>query len=219
MINSADTLLFFDTETTGIPEWSTPSDDPCQPHIVEIAAELVDKESQETIKSMDLLIRPDGWTIPEDVAEETHGITTEMALEQGVVTETEALDQFLDEFWPLCSTRVAFNEPFDARIIRIAMKRFRPARMDLWRHFSRECVMRMGRTYCPGRHRLQDCHVAIIGGPMPGKPHRAASDTAATRAVYFEILKLQGMSAPELLEWQEARDAKAAATSAPTETS
>ncbi|HFO1417848.1 TPA: hypothetical protein ACHIWN_005760 [Pseudomonas aeruginosa] len=32
----------FDFETTGIPEWKLPSEDPCQPHIVEVAALLCD---------------------------------------------------------------------------------------------------------------------------------------------------------------------------------
>ncbi|KSJ98283.1 hypothetical protein APA24_21400 [Pseudomonas aeruginosa] len=36
----------FDFETTGIPEWKLPSEDPCQPHIVEVAALLCDAAGQ-----------------------------------------------------------------------------------------------------------------------------------------------------------------------------
>lgn len=34
--------LFFDTETTGLPLFEQPSEDPRQPHIVQLAACLVD---------------------------------------------------------------------------------------------------------------------------------------------------------------------------------
>jgi len=70
-------VLFFDTETTGIPardaKWDV--DFMEYPHIVQIAWIF-----GETAESH--LIRPDGWEIPEE-AVAVHGITTEYAIEHG----------------------------------------------------------------------------------------------------------------------------------------
>ena len=71
--------LAYDTETTGLPLWNDPSDDPRQPHIVQLAAALVDIDTRRTIASMDVIVKPDGWTIPDDTVA-VHGITTEHAL-------------------------------------------------------------------------------------------------------------------------------------------
>jgi len=57
-------LLPFDTETTGIPIWSTPSGNENQPHMVQLAAMLVDSETKEIVESMDVIIKPYGWVIP-----------------------------------------------------------------------------------------------------------------------------------------------------------
>ena len=70
-------VLFLDTETTGLPEkgaqWDV--DFETYPHVVQIAWKFGDREKS-------YIIRPDGWTIPDDVAE-IHGITTEYATEVG----------------------------------------------------------------------------------------------------------------------------------------
>ncbi|HEY8351659.1 MAG TPA: hypothetical protein VIK87_03855, partial [Sphingomonadales bacterium] len=61
-------ILFYDTETTGLPLFSEPSSDPRQPHIVQAAAVLVDAGTRKAISSINLISRPDGWEIPEEVA-------------------------------------------------------------------------------------------------------------------------------------------------------
>ena len=76
-------ILFYDTETTGLPDFKAPSEAPHQPHIVQLAALLVDPDSRQTIASMDVIVRPAGWTIPGEVAA-VHGITTERAEAVGV---------------------------------------------------------------------------------------------------------------------------------------
>ena len=82
----------FDFETTGIPEWKLPSEDPCQPHIVEVAALLCDAAGN-TIDRFEAIVRPNGWEIsPEMTA--IHGISHEQAMDVGI-SEAEALEGFL----------------------------------------------------------------------------------------------------------------------------
>jgi len=112
-------ILFYDTETTGLPDWRQPSDSATQPHIVQLAILTCDEAGGE-LDSHNLIVRPDGWTIPEEVTA-IHGISQDRAMAVGI-PEAEAVEMWL---WAraraaLC---VAHNESFDARIMRIAMLR------------------------------------------------------------------------------------------------
>lgn len=55
------TILFYDTETTGLPNWKEPSGSDKQPHIVQIGALLVDVETKEVLKELDVIVKPEGW--------------------------------------------------------------------------------------------------------------------------------------------------------------
>ena len=114
------TIIFFDTETTGLPLFKEPSDHQDQPHITQLAAELCVEETGETLGAMNMLIKPEGWTIPEDLQALT-GITMDKAERFGVPAKV-AMDAFL-ELWCNADLRAAHNEPFDARILRIAIMR------------------------------------------------------------------------------------------------
>jgi len=85
-------IAIYDTETTGLPRFKDPSDDPRQPHLVDLCILLYTPQG-ELVDSFEAMIRPDGWVIPDEVAA-IHGITTEMALEHGI-PEMEALGGFL----------------------------------------------------------------------------------------------------------------------------
>ena len=61
------TYLFFDTETTGLPNFKMHIDWEGQPHICQIGAILTTKEGR-LLGEMNLMIRPDGWKIPEDAS-------------------------------------------------------------------------------------------------------------------------------------------------------
>lgn len=113
-------IIFYDTETTGLPDWKVPSDSEVQPHIVQLGALLVNADTKEVIEEMDVIVRPDGWIIPQEMTD-IHGISQERALEEGI-PEKEALELFI----AMCGDNplAAHNRTFDKRIIRIATKRY-----------------------------------------------------------------------------------------------
>ena len=76
--------LIFDTETTGLPKrWDAPiTDTDNWPRAIQIAWQLHDAMGN-CIEHQDYLIQPEGFNIPYD-AEKIHGISTELAQEQGV---------------------------------------------------------------------------------------------------------------------------------------
>src|SRR5216684_491806 len=101
-------IVAFDTETNGL-------NDPIR--LVELGAVLIDDEGIERA-AISLIIRPDGWTIPEGAAR-VHGITTEMACVLGVplVVAIAALTNL----WSVATLRIAHNLEFDEKVIATAI--------------------------------------------------------------------------------------------------
>lgn len=197
------TALFYDTETTGLPLFKEPSEHPDQPHIVQVAAFLVDLDTRETLASMDVIIRPDGWTIPDDVAA-IHGITTKRAQDFGI-PEDQAIDMLL-ALHNNATVRIAHNEPFDARIVRIGAKRFIDPHSpegellfsDEWKTGNAECTAQLSRPILQlpptakmkGGFKtptLMEAYQHFFGQEFPGQ-HTARGDAlACMRVVYFAI--------------------------------
>ena len=190
--------LFYDTETTGLPDFKAPSESAHQPHIVQLAALLVDMDTRETIQSMDVIIRPDGWTIPEEVAA-VHGITTEHAAEVGI-PESLAVSMFM-ELWS-GRNRVAHNQQFDARIVRIALMRYVDTEAaDIWKEGAAECTAIMATPICQipptakmvkaGFNKFKTPNLGEAYRHFTGKDlvnaHSAMADVMACRDVYFAI--------------------------------
>lgn len=190
--------LFYDTETSGLPLFSNPSEDPAQPHIVQLGARLVDMDRRDIIATLDLVIRPEGWTIPDDVAK-VHGITTERALAVGV-SESMALGTLL-ELWSMADVRIGHNEQFDARIVRIAQHRFDDVDLDAWKDGKAECTARLAtpimklpptpkmvaaRRNHPKTPNLSEAVQYFTGAPLM-KAHSALADVDGCMAVYWAI--------------------------------
>lgn len=200
--------LCYDTETSGLPLFNEPSEDPRQPHIVQLAACLVDTETKTTIASMDVIVRPDGWVIPDDVAA-IHGITTEYALDVGV-PESTAVAMFMGLYGP-GRLRIAHNESFDARIVRIALIRHaHDATVDEhWKAGKSACTQALStpilrlpptpRMIAAGRlhHKspnLGEAYRYFTGKELVGA-HNAMVDVQACMAVYFAISERQRIAA------------------------
>src|SRR5271168_3679443 len=91
-------LLAYDTETTGIPDYHSPSDGETQPHLVQLGSVLIDSDTKEELHATNFLIRPDGWEItPEMTA--IHGITHERAMDEGIpeADATRVYQQLLNQ--------------------------------------------------------------------------------------------------------------------------
>ncbi|WP_114973368.1 3'-5' exonuclease [Rhodoferax ferrireducens] len=183
-----NTALFYDSETTGMVLWKEPSEHPDQPHIVQLAACLVDLDARNTIASMDVIVKPDGWTISDEVTA-IHGITTEHALDVGI-SEPVALEMFL-QLWSE-RMRIGHNQSFDARIIRIAQMRhgFSLESQEVWKAGPSECTCYMARPYTKLEKnklpKLGEAYQHFSGQPLVGA-HSAMTDVLGCMAVYFAI--------------------------------
>ncbi|TPG08285.1 3'-5' exonuclease [Rhodanobacter glycinis] len=185
-------IIVLDTETQGFPLYKEPSEDPRQPHIVELAALLYDDATGELVEQLHAIVRPDGWIIPDDVAE-IHGITTERAMDEGR-PEAEVLAEFL-ALHARCSLRVAHNEDFDQRIVRIAIKRLgegatqeeRDAIADAFKSAPKYCTMK---TDAKARGvkwpKLVEAYKHHTGRELEGA-HSALFDARACAEVYFAM--------------------------------
>ncbi len=183
-------LLPWDTETTGIPFWKEQSGLDKQPHLVQLAAMLVDSETKEILESMNVIIKPDGWTIPQETID-VHGITNEHALEVGI-PEIDALRMYL-EMWEKCDLRIAHGTTFDNRIIRIALKRYLPDLIsdDVWKDRAKYyCTCMQFKKLIGGKsgHTLAEAYKYFTDTTLEGA-HDAMVDMKACMEVYWGLQK------------------------------
>lgn len=130
-------ILVYDTETTGLPLFRQPSEHPGQPHLVDVCGLLFD-DAGVLVDSFEALVRPSNWEISAEVSK-IHGITHQQALDEGIL-EADALEGLL-ALQERATLRVAHNEQFDQRIIRIALHRYRDAAAcDAWAAVSTFCT-------------------------------------------------------------------------------
>lgn len=194
-------VLAYDTETSGLPDWSKPSEDPCQPHVVQLCAELFCDETLRVYNRLSVIIRPDGWTVPAEVAA-IHGITTDLALAHGLPMPA-ILPMFLS-LWKQADIRLAHNESFDMRMLRIEIKRdpgFSDDFADKWKAAPAYCtqaksspilnlpptakMLAAGRRHAKSPN-LGEAYKFFTGQKLEGA-HDAAVDVAACKAVYLAI--------------------------------
>lgn len=188
-------LLFFDTETTGLPlDWKQPeSNTDNWPRLVQLAY-IVTDENDNTIVQGDFIIRPDGFSIPEQ-ASNIHGITTDIAIERGM-----DLSEVLFGFLPLLNEAdlvIGHNIVFDKKIVGSEFHRLSlPDSAIFLKEKETICTMMKSTKYCSlqGNYgnkwpKLQELHNILFGENFDSA-HNAAADIQATRKCYFELKRL-----------------------------
>jgi DNA polymerase III epsilon subunit-like protein len=178
----SDLVLVFDTETTGLPNWSAPSDHPDQPHIVSLAAELC-TPSGEVIETYNEIVNIGVPIPPETTA--IHGITDAIAAERGLLPKV-----MLAEFFKLVDRAglvVGYNTSFDLRMVRIQAARHFGEKWDC--PIPKDDAMWIvAKAHGIKKPKLIDAHQIVFGKPFDGA-HSAMADCSATRAIYFEMVK------------------------------
>ena len=185
--------LFFDTETTGVPRnYKAPMQDTANwPRLVQLAWLLVNERGIE-LKRKSVIIRPDGFTIPEE-AVQVHGITTERAREEGLPLRN-VLDEFMQDL-ELAEEVVGHNIDFDIHIVGAEL-----CRLGLSTHkISNKpttCTMKSFTNFCAipsnngyGGYKwptLEELYYKVFGRTMENA-HDALADILATKECFFEL--------------------------------
>jgi DNA polymerase III epsilon subunit-like protein len=194
------TYLFFDTETTGLPQnYKAPvSDLRNWPRLVQLAW-IIAADDGHTIVSRNLIIKPEGFVIPEAAAA-IHGITNERALVAGVALH-EALEVFtLAGVGTKAGTMrlVAHNIAFDEKIVGAELLR---CKLENWiERAPRFCTMQATTEFCQlaGLYgykwpKLAELHQKLFNEDF-AEAHNAAADIQATARCFFELKRLNVIS-------------------------
>lgn len=180
-------VLFFDTETTGLPLWKEPSSDPQQPHILQICGALF-RDDDHLLRSINTMVRPDGFDIPDEITELT-GITREDA-EMFGVSEQDAYRQISDMIFA-ADLVVGHNVSFDKRIVRIAAKRFGDEiAADVIKEAKAECTMRQAHKVMGGKWPKLGEACEHFFGQAPDGLHNAMTDVIACRRLWLHLRDL-----------------------------
>ncbi len=196
--------LIFDTETTGLPKtWSAPiTDTDNWPRCVQIAWQLHD-EMGNVLEHQDYLIQPQGYDIPYD-AERIHGISTDLAMQQGVELAT-VLEKF-----NIALSKAKFivgqNLGFDVNIMGCEFHRLQiPSQMaqmpvlDTCTEVTAELLKlpggRGGKFKLPT---LTELHHYLFGVGF-NEAHNATADVEATTRCFLELLRRGVYTAQDLL--------------------
>lgn len=184
-------VLFFDTETTGLPMKTVPLSHDSQPRVVQLGAILDDEHGNERAR-IDLVIHVPN--VPDEVAK-IHGISTEISHRIGV-NEAPVMDIFCDLI-DVADLIVGQNVTFDIKMITACVRRL-SGRDDIDPFKGKQlfCTMEAAKPILrlPGkfgfkRPNLTEIHRHFFGEDF-ANAHSAIDDVLATRAVYYEIRKL-----------------------------
>jgi DNA polymerase-3 subunit epsilon len=197
-------ILFFDTETTGFFQDRLPIDDPDQPYIVQLAAQLC-RDDGEPIAGFSFIVDPgisNGVSIPPRAAE-VHGITDEIAVQFGVSAEF-ALNAFT-HLYQRADLVCAHNIKFDRGVIEAAISRHYKKVMPLRKALF--CTMEVATPIInlpptermiaagfnkPKPPKLEECVKHFFGEELDGA-HDAMVDVTACRRVYLHLKTLEAM--------------------------
>lgn len=184
-------ILFFDTETTGIPKnWNEPVHNlNSWPRLVQLAWQVYD-ENECLIEEHDFIVKPKGFSIPIE-STNIHKITTEKANEVG-----EDLDIVLQLFYKSIKESnllVAHNYSYDFSIM--GSELLRNGYNNILEKKENICTMKSSTDFCkiPGPYgykwpKLEELYSILFNASF--NAHNALDDIRATARCYWELISL-----------------------------
>ncbi|MDP4704620.1 MAG: DNA polymerase III subunit alpha, partial [Polaribacter sp.] len=195
--------LIFDTETTGLPKsWNAPiTDTDNWPRCIQIAWQLHDALGN-LIEHRDFLLQPEGFNIPFD-AERIHGISTELAQDQGIPLE-KGLALF-NEVLKKTMFIVGQNVSFDINIMGCEFHRLGiennftklPVLDTCTEKTASLCKLSGGRGGKFKLPTLTELHKHLFNVDFK-EAHNATADVEATTRCFFELIRIGEFSKEEL---------------------
>lgn len=185
-------ICAYDTETTGVHK-------PVYP--VEIAAVLIEFHKDKLPYEhayFNLIIRPDGWEIPE-ASSKVHGIKHELALKLGIPSIVAV--SALTNLWSVADFRVAHNAEYDDGVIDAAIERL--GRKSTLPRPPVKCTKELAAPVLnlpptekmlavgydkPKAPKLEECYRFLFNEELAGA-HNALIDARACARVFIELTR------------------------------
>ena len=211
-------ITFFDFETNGLIDRKLPWDHPSQCHIASMAAvcfeasileeiealssqditvaeacnQLNDLVARRECNSLHFHIKPDGWTMPDEVAA-INGLTMPLLEKTGVPMRVAM--NLLDHLFFLSEHAISYNMSFDGFLYDVT--RTRLGRQDFLQQTKRHCAMHAAAALLklPGKYgdyawpKLGQAYEHVFQIPLAGA-HNGLIDTRATAYLAFEMKRL-----------------------------
>lgn len=197
-------ILFFDTETNGLPKKKKGGDVKDLenwPRVIQLAWAIGTIEG-EIIKTEKHLIKPDGWEIPKEKFWIENGFSTEISAAEGVDISSVMIP-FIDDVarvqW-MASHNMAFDQPIlGAEMIRLGLSsNHKPEKIC-----TKEASVEFCKIPFPGSRetrpwmksqrgykwpKLSELHVKLFGNDFEGA-HDALDDVKALAKCFYELTR------------------------------
>jgi len=194
-------ILYFDTETNGLPKVRGGSDTDIHNHpiIVQIAWQIWD--DSQCVKRRSILVKPPPDIVWNMVSAGIHKIYKSFALQNGIPVE-EMLSEFQTDA-SSCQVLVAHNMAFDLPILKCSYLRVNPATDFDWLPALKVCTMKETTALCrlpfinspyparPGNYkqpRLAELHTYLFGNEGNYTAHNASDDVESLVKCAQELL-------------------------------
>lgn len=185
--------LFFDTETTGLPKnYNAPTTDfKNWPRVIQLAYLIFDEKGNE-LKTKEVIIKPNGFTIPQ-AASNVHRISTERAIAEGISLNIvlKEFEQDIKEVDILVAHNISFDEAImGCEFLRNGFNNPLPRK-------KKTCTMKCSTNFCeiPGKYgfkwpTLSDLYIKLFGKKFD-EAHNALADIRATADCFWELKRLK----------------------------